>query len=58
MVNKRLIWLGSGLGSIIGAYIPALWGDTSLFSPMSFLLGSVGAIVGIILANKIGRELS
>ena len=58
MADKRLIWLGATVGSIIGAYIPALWGDSSMFSPMSFLLGAVGGVVGIVVGYRISRELS
>lgn len=58
MVDKKLVWIGGTIGSVIGAYIPALWGDTNMFSGASFLLGSVGAIVGIIAAAKISRNYS
>ncbi len=42
------------IGSAIGSYIPALWGD-SLFSFSSVLLTAVGGILGIWLGYKLSR---
>ncbi len=58
MVDKKLVWIGATIGSVIGGYIPALWGDSSLFSPVSMLLGGAGAIIGIVAAYKISRNYS
>lgn len=58
MADKKLIWIGATIGSIAGAYIPALWGDTNLISIPSFLLGSIGAIAGIIASYRVSRSLS
>jgi uncharacterized membrane protein YeaQ/YmgE (transglycosylase-associated protein family) len=40
------------LGSTIGSLIPSLWG-AGVFSFSSLFFGSVGAIVGIIVAFKL-----
>ena len=56
MADKRLIWLGAGIGGIIGAYVPVLWGDTNMLSLMSIFLSGVGGVVGIILAYRISRN--
>lgn len=52
---KAMVWLGMMLGSIVGAYIPALWGDTNIFSFASLILGTAGAIAGIYAGFKISR---
>ena len=52
---KPMVWMGMMLGSTIGAYIPALWGDTNLFSFASLILGSVGAIAGIYIGFKLSQ---
>lgn len=52
---KLLIGLGATVGGIAGAYIPFLWGDTDIFSIWSIVLGTVGAIVGIIAGYKLAK---
>ncbi len=52
---RSIVWIGMIVGSTIGAYIPALWGDTNIFSFASLILGSVGAIAGIYIGFKISR---
>lgn len=54
---KLFIMLGAGIGGVAGAYVPFLWGDTDFFSPMSILLSTIGAIVGIVLGYKIAKRL-
>ena len=46
MNPKNLIWIGVFVGSSIGGYLPALWGD-SLFSMSSIILSAVGGLAGI-----------
>lgn len=43
---KTLVWGGMFIGSAIGSYIPALWGDGFL-SIASILFSGAGAILGI-----------
>lgn len=57
-MNKMFIYIGMTVGSTIGALLPRLWGDHDFLSPMSFLLGAVGGIIGIWLGYKLGRQLS
>ncbi len=52
---KSFTWIGMLVGSTVGAYIPALWGDTNLFSFASLILGTLGAIVGIYIGFYISR---
>ena len=42
------------MGSIIGAYIPSLWGE-GMFSFSSLILSAVFAVFGILLGNKISN---
>jgi uncharacterized membrane protein YeaQ/YmgE (transglycosylase-associated protein family) len=51
MSVKVWITIGILIGSTIGAYIPALWGDTSLFSISSLFFSFLGAIGGIWAGN-------
>lgn len=56
-MNKRVVMLGAIVGMIAGAYLPALWGDTHIFSVASILLGMLGGFVGIYLAVWLGKRL-
>jgi hypothetical protein len=51
MSNKTIYYLAVFIGSIIGAYIPALWG-AGLLSFSSVFFSALGAIVGIVLVWK------
>jgi uncharacterized membrane protein YeaQ/YmgE (transglycosylase-associated protein family) len=55
MNSKPFVWIGMFVGSLIGGYIPALWGDTNLFSFASLILGTIGAVAGIYLGWKMSR---
>ena len=45
-MGRSVIGLCAGFGSIVGGYVPELWGASS-FSPASLVFGLVGAGVGI-----------
>ena len=45
-MGRSVIGLCGGFGSVVGGYLPVLWGASS-FSMASFLLGAIGAIAGI-----------
>jgi hypothetical protein len=52
MSSKKTYYMAAFIGSIIGAYIPRLWGADSLtFS--SVLFSGLGGIAGIIIVWKI-----
>ena len=53
MARSKLIWLGLLVGSTIGGFVPALWGDDML-SVSSVILSGVGGIVGIWLGYRLG----
>jgi predicted MFS family arabinose efflux permease len=45
-MRSRSIWIGVFIGSMIGGFLPELWGG-SAFSYTSVLLSGVGAFVGL-----------
>lgn len=49
--------MGALIGGIAGAYVPALWGDTDIFSGWSILYSTIGGIVGIWLGYVIARRI-
>jgi hypothetical protein len=51
-MNKSLVMLGMFLGSIVGGYVPVLFGS-SAFSLASVFWSAVGGIFGIWAAYKI-----
>lgn len=55
MNSKMFIWVGLFLGSIIGAYIPLLWGAGAL-SLSAVFTSAAGSILGIWLGYKIGKN--
>ena len=57
MSTKSLVFIFMTIGSIIGGYVPALWGG-DMFSTSSLVLSSVFAIVGIWVGFKIGQQLN
>ena len=55
MNSKPFVWVGMTIGSVAGGYLPALWGDTNIFSFASLILGSLGAIAGIYIGFKMSQ---
>ena len=53
---KLLIWLGLSFGSILGSYLPTLWGAGG-FSFAALLCSGLGALGGIWLGYKAGQAL-
>jgi hypothetical protein len=51
-----VIGLCAGFGSVVGSYVPVLWGASS-FSLVSFLFGIFGAIAGIWAGIRIAADL-
>jgi len=52
---KALIIVSMIFGSILGSYIPALWGG-SVLSISSIIFGAVGAIAGIWIGYKLAQR--
>ena len=56
MSTKTLVFIFMTIGSLIGGYIPVLFGD-SMFSIWSLIWSSAGALIGIWVGFKIGESL-
>lgn len=56
MAPKWFVWFCVMIGSIIGAYVPMLWG-AGFFSFSSVIFSGVGGILGILVAVKIGNSI-
>jgi len=54
MNSKSLIMIGLVVGSIVGSYVPALWGAGWL-SIASVLIGGIGGLLGIWAGYKVSR---
>lgn len=52
MSDRTLVMIGMGLGSLLGGYIPVIFG-ADMLSGWSILTSGMGAILGIFLAHKI-----
>jgi len=52
--SKSLIMIGLVVGSIVGGYVPALWGAGGL-SIASVLTGGIGGLLGIWAGYKMSR---
>ncbi len=55
MSPKVLVYLGMIIGSVIGGYIPTLWGAGWISYPSVFFSG-VGAILGVLIGYKISNS--
>lgn len=55
---KVLVLTGATIGGIAGAYVPALFGDTDIFSVWSILGGVVGGLVGIWLGYLLAKRIA
>lgn len=54
MNSRPLIWIGMIVGSTVGGFVPALWGD-SMFSMSSIILSTIGGVAGIVIGFKISH---
>ncbi|HVA96148.1 MAG TPA: hypothetical protein VND99_00690 [Candidatus Acidoferrales bacterium] len=57
MSTKAFIWLFLSIGSIVGGYIPALFG-ASLLSFASLFWSTIGAFAGIWAGYKLGKRIN
>ncbi|HSX41368.1 MAG TPA: hypothetical protein VLF21_01905 [Candidatus Saccharimonadales bacterium] len=51
-MNKSAIWVGAGVGGVVGGYIPSLW-HADFLSPASILGSTVGGLAGIWVIYKL-----
>ena len=54
MKSKSLIMIGMVAGSMLGGWIPSLWGDGGL-SMASVVTGAIGGFLGIWAGYKVSR---
>ena len=54
MNSKGMTWFFTIIGSLLGGYVPFLWG-AGYFSFASIIFSGLGAIVGIWIAFKINQ---
>ncbi len=54
MSPRSLIWICVMIGSAVGGFIPALWGD-GMFSMSSSILSVVGGLIGIWIGFKLSQ---
>ena len=52
-MGRGLIGLCALVGSLVGGYVPVLWGASS-FSLVSLLFGALGGIAGVFVGVRIG----
>ncbi len=51
-MGKSVIGLCAGFGTVVGGYVPVLWGASS-FSLMSLVFGFAGGIAGVWLGVRV-----
>jgi len=57
MSTKMFVWLGVVIGSVIGGYVPTLFGHS--FLSLSAILGNgIGSVIGIFVGLKIGNNIN
>ncbi len=54
MPRKSLIFWGMTIGTLLGGYLPALWG-AGMFSLSSVLLSGIGGFAGIWFGYRFGK---
>lgn len=54
MSTKTFVFLGMTVGSLVGGYIPSLWG-ADLLSMWSLFLSAIGGLFGIWIAVKLSN---
>ena len=54
MPKKTLIWICLTVGSLVGGYLPTLWGG-DLLSFSGIILSAVGGFAGIWLGYRFGE---
>ncbi len=54
MDTRKFVWAGLVLGSLIGSFIPELWG-AGMFSVSALLLSAAGAVGGIWLGYRLSQ---
>jgi uncharacterized membrane protein YeaQ/YmgE (transglycosylase-associated protein family) len=56
-VGKSLIGFGLFVGSIVGGFVPSLWGDNGMFSMAGMLFSVIGGVAGIWAGYRLSQNL-
>lgn len=51
-MDRRIVWLFVGAGMIVGGFVPALWGGSSL-GFASLVFGTLGGVAGLWVGLKL-----
>lgn len=51
-MDRRIVWLFVGVGTVVGGFVPMLWGGSSL-GFASLVFGTLGGAAGLWLALKL-----
>ena len=54
---KPMLYIGIGVGSFIGSYLPVLFGDSNFLSGWSIIGGLVGGLIGLFGGYKLAKAL-
>ncbi len=54
MNSKSLVWIGMVVGSVVGGFVPKLWG-AGMFSMGSIATSAAGGLAGIWAGYKLSR---
>jgi hypothetical protein len=54
-MGRGVIGMCALLGSVIGGYLPTMWGASSL-GAQSLLFGAAGAVVGVVVGARIAES--
>lgn len=55
-MNKRVILLFATVFSVLGGYLPVLFGDTELLDGWSILCGVIGGLFGVWLGAYVSKR--
>jgi len=55
MSSKAFYYIAAFVGSIIGGYVPAIWGAAGMLSVWSLVFSTIGAVGGILLVYKLNH---
>jgi hypothetical protein len=51
-MDRRVIWLFAAAGSIVGSFVPALWGASEM-SLSSILFSLIGGVAGVVVGARV-----
>ncbi len=54
MKSKSLVWIGMVVGSVVGGFVPKLWG-AGMFSMSALATSTAGGLVGIWAGYRLSR---